>query len=1027
MVIRYILYVIIFSISGSAIAQYEGPDLPEQNDTVQVLVSPRDPTTPDASMDVVAAILQESGYSIEKEVSDDIFLTTISTTDLAELASSTDILVQKNQLRQLFTTTEVLSLVGADQAHALPASGKGSGYATVIIDTGVRSTHQFFTQTGSAYNSMTNPSRVTVEHCQSGGQYVLDSVGNKLYEGISLCSGNIFAPTVIDGFTYYSNTIPGTLTPSFGAAAPCLGEYPGFSSTGCRHGSHVAGIAAGTAAMYNSSSYSGIAPESSIIGFNVFTKYTDTGICSGASSCLSATDADILSALSQVEDLVVAGENIGSVNMSLGGGSYTDQSTCDADNILYYYAFQRLRSYGVPVIVATGNNAYTDRLAAPACVSSAYSVGSTTITSPGVDAIAPYSNIASFVDYLAPGTSMVSADVNSEDTFFTLSGTSMATPVVAGAFTVLRSLFDGTQSGYPYRSLDAIAGALSTTGLLLDDARSGGSVQDIPRINVMAAINSLTSKPYIALPNQSTVNISYPFSYSFSVSGAHPIDVNDIILGVGTTVNTDPIVCTQITASSYDCVVLINSEGDLVLSVSDSLGNTYTTPIQPFETLPVVASVSTTTVSGTYSTGTVIPITAHVTGVDSGVRAGSVATALLDNGVSVVLTASNSATNTLTGSYTVGSLGSGQDSSQLKVVNLSSITLTENDGTIYSGAVFDTASMGTNMDQSGKIIVIDTTAPVITAATLIWSGAGTNITPGSTILLNLTTNKTTSTNSITINGGSPGSVTQITSTEIQAQKTVTTGELGSVTFSATVTDQFGNVSPVITTTTDASTLTMIAAPVVSVSSGGGGGGGGGFATPAKLSEKDTELFCSATLAEDLTDGAWSIQVLYAETALQIAGYFGSLPNYGYNSGTVVAVRNFQARYTPSHITGSIDVQTWELLKLYGGCKNKSDKRNTLLLPATVNIPTEIPKGKEPKLGARSPIVVVVRNQLAQLGYIKPTKKPSSIFNVGVLRAIKKFQKQNKLPTTGKIDNATYRLLQTLATTPPARTTNSGIQ
>ncbi len=1010
----FILFLVTVSGVQPVLAQVSDSNV----DAVQVLIAPEEATqSKSTALEIVEEALElpDIQYDIQREVTDTVFLTTINAADFQELQNDPSILVQKNEYRRLFTSSDTLSLIGANTVHALP-NGTGSEYATAIIDSGIRGTHDFFTTLGTVFDASTNPSRVILEYCQSGGlpivdgfgNYILDGLGHRLYQGISMCSGNESSPTIINGFTYYSNTIVATTASSPAASAPCLGEYPGFD-TDCRHGSHVAGIAAGTAASYSGTAYSGIAPASPIISFNIFTKYTDASVCGSGDPCLAATDADILSALSQLENLVVEGEKVGSVNLSLGGAAYANQSQCDQNNILYYYAFQRLRTLGVPVIVAAGNNGYVNGISSPGCVSTAYSVGATTITSPGVDQIASYSNIASFIDYLAPGTLLTSANSDTASGFFSLSGTSMATPIVAGAFTVLRSLFDGTHAPYPYRSLDAIAHALTTTGLPLDDVRPGGVIDAIPRIRMDAAVTQLANMPYITLPNQSTVNISYPLAYAFEVSSGDDIEAQDIIIDPSSTVTTDDFSCTPASSSFYDCDITILSDGNLRLSVTDTNNQSYTTPAQTFSSIPIVSNITTTTASGSYSTGTVIPINATITGTDSALRVGSRFSALLNNGVSVTLTATNSSSNTLTGSYTIGSLGSGQDTSKLQVVSISSVVLTELDGTIYGNAAFNPSVVGANLDQSGKVIIIDVTAPTIISAVL--SGGSPTITTGNTITLTLTTNKAISSTTITINNAA-SNINHINATTVQATRVVQPSETGSVVFSARVTDQFGNNSGVVTTTTDNSSLIMESIPTT-VSSSGGGGGGGGAATPAALPVADKLSFCSAELTNTLTEGTSSTQVLYVETALQIAGFFGSLPNLDYNSGTTAAVKSFQARYSPSHITGVVDAQTWKLLQFYGGCGTNDNKK----VPAATSAlqksiaPTTYPDLKKTlRSGDRSPAVATTRTLLAKLGYLKPVKKPSSLLNSSLAKSIKTFQKQNKLTATGRIDQKTYALL-----------------
>ena len=110
-------------------------------------------------------------------------------------------------------------------------------------------------------------------------------------------------------------------------------------------------------------------------------------------------------------------------NMSLGGGA---SSTLDA-------AVQNSIAAGVGYAVAAGNG---DRLGraqdacnySPARVPAAMTIGATTSS----DAKASYSNYGSCVDWFAPGSSITSAWYTSNTATNTISGTSMATPHVAG-------------------------------------------------------------------------------------------------------------------------------------------------------------------------------------------------------------------------------------------------------------------------------------------------------------------------------------------------------------------------------------------------------------------------------------------------------------------------------------------------------------------------------------------------------------------------------------------------------------------
>ena len=105
-------------------------------------------------------------------------------------------------------------------------------------------------------------------------------------------------------------------------------------------------------------------------------------------------------------------------NMSLGGSA--DQATDDAVNRLY--------NAGVTVVVAAGNNSGNACSYSPARAANAITVGSTTNT----DARSSFSNFGSCLDIYAPGSNILSAWYTNSTATNTISGTSMASPHVAG-------------------------------------------------------------------------------------------------------------------------------------------------------------------------------------------------------------------------------------------------------------------------------------------------------------------------------------------------------------------------------------------------------------------------------------------------------------------------------------------------------------------------------------------------------------------------------------------------------------------
>jgi subtilisin family serine protease len=246
-----------------------------------------------------------------------------------------------------------------------------------------------------------------------------------------------------------------------GAAQPCT-----ISGVGCDHGTHVAGIIAGSL-----NGLTGVAPQAKIMAIQVFSRFQGPSVCDGAATCIASFDSDQLRALEYVRDRAAA-QNVAAVNMSLGGDYQTGY--CDGDS--RKPVIDQLRASGVATVVATGNDGNNFGINAPACISSAMRVGATTLS----DTISSFTNLWGQPVLLAPGSMITSSTTGGG--FATYSGTSMATPHVAGAVALLRS-------ARPDMSIDAIAESLSATGRRL--SRNPGGT-GFPRIDAAAAYASLT-------------------------------------------------------------------------------------------------------------------------------------------------------------------------------------------------------------------------------------------------------------------------------------------------------------------------------------------------------------------------------------------------------------------------------------------------------------------------------------------------------------------------------------------------------
>ena len=162
------------------------------------------------------------------------------------------------------------------------------------------------------------------------------------------------------------------------------------------HGTHVAGTVAGT-------SY-GVAKKAKIVGVRVLDN-------SG-----SGTTAQVVAGI----DWVTANAVKPAVaNMSLGGGADSALDTAVRNSI----------ASGITYAVAAGNESTNASTKSPARVTEAITVGSTTST----DARSSFSNYGTVLDLFAPGSSITSSWNTSDSATNTISGTSMASPHVAGA------------------------------------------------------------------------------------------------------------------------------------------------------------------------------------------------------------------------------------------------------------------------------------------------------------------------------------------------------------------------------------------------------------------------------------------------------------------------------------------------------------------------------------------------------------------------------------------------------------------
>jgi len=219
------------------------------------------------------------------------------------------------------------------------------------------------------------------------------------------------------------------------------------------HGTHVAGTVGG--AVY------GVAKNVNLIAVKVLG-------CTG-----SGTNAGVIGGIDWVAAQASNSKNPSLANMSLGGGKSTALNNAVAAAV----------RAGVTMVVAAGNDNADACNYSPASELTAITVGATENGNSGgksVDVRSVFSNYGTCVTILAPGTLITSAWIGSSNKAIkTISGTSMASPHVAGVVAVYLSK-------HPEASPQAVKNHLTSTAGEdeIDMECSGGSCSKTPNLFV---------------------------------------------------------------------------------------------------------------------------------------------------------------------------------------------------------------------------------------------------------------------------------------------------------------------------------------------------------------------------------------------------------------------------------------------------------------------------------------------------------------------------------------------------------------
>jgi hypothetical protein len=227
------------------------------------------------------------------------------------------------------------------------------------------------------------------------------------------------------------------------------------------HGTHCAGI---IGAQDNTIGIVGTAPNVNLIAVKVLDK---TG---------SGSISNIISSLNYIAQWKTENPTLkGIVNMSLGGGVSQPLDT-SIQNLI--------NNYGIPVVVAAGNESQNAANTSPARTPEAITVGAYNDRN---NILASFSNFGTIVDLQAPGVDIRSCWLRNG--YRVLSGTSMAAPMVVGA--IVDMIANPAYSGYTPAQIREKLVADATP---LAPVCYNGVVGSNPRISLnTAAINAGTT------------------------------------------------------------------------------------------------------------------------------------------------------------------------------------------------------------------------------------------------------------------------------------------------------------------------------------------------------------------------------------------------------------------------------------------------------------------------------------------------------------------------------------------------------
>ncbi|WP_373060603.1 S8 family peptidase [Gemmatimonas sp.] len=239
------------------------------------------------------------------------------------------------------------------------------------------------------------------------------------------------------------------------------------------HGTHVAGTIGGSS--------TGVARGANVVPVRVLD-------CSG-----SGTWSGVIAGIDWVTGQKTANRSIPmAANMSLGGGFSASLND----------AVSKAIAAGVTFAVAAGNENADACSTSPASTPNALTVGATESN----DNRASYSNFGSCLDLFAPGSGIYSAYIGSTSAYGTLSGTSMASPHVAG----VAALILGSYPTYTAAQVRSTMLAGGTANIVVNPGNGSPNVllTNMFTASVTPPTDTVTTPPPPPPPSPTVISLS---------------------------------------------------------------------------------------------------------------------------------------------------------------------------------------------------------------------------------------------------------------------------------------------------------------------------------------------------------------------------------------------------------------------------------------------------------------------------------------------------------------------------------------